>query len=312
MRSFSSPGARPSRDSHAPLTSRSERGVISSTPPMSNTTASIVMTVMLTYPLGARQRVNDVLIHRDVNRYSKPPCLNPSAAWRQADVSRVSRHFPLGRRCGNSGRPAGRPALRPSTGKPCASGKFRARGERGIYLMRGIYPLTGRTRLGQPRSRPDVSPGAAGPPLRDRPPCRRLRVRARRARLRAAHRAARAPLPHPEPPVGHRLRRLDAGPHPPRGHPAGAGRSSSTPTARWKPVAPTADRCCATMPRRRAGQPDTEIPAGLPDHSPSSSRTGAPYLASLASPTPLIPASSAREEGEATAIARSVASWNTT
>jgi len=35
------------------------------------------------------------------------------------------------------------PALRPVTGKPCASGKFRARGERGTYPMRGIYLLTG-------------------------------------------------------------------------------------------------------------------------------------------------------------------------
>jgi hypothetical protein len=45
---------------------------------------------------------------------------------------------------------------------------------------------------------------------------------------------------------------------------------------------------------------------------PSSSRIDSPYLASFDSPTPLIAASSASEEGAATAIDRSVASWNTT
>jgi hypothetical protein len=44
----------------------------------------------------------------------------------------------------------------------------------------------------------------------------------------------------------------------------------------------------------------------------SSSRIDSPYLPSFDSPTPLIPASSASEDGAATAIARSVASWKTT
>ena len=59
-----------------------------------------------------------------------------------------------------------------------------------------------RARLRRPR--PAVSRGAAGPPLRHRPPRHRLRVRPRRPGLRAAHRAARAPLQHPVAPPGHR------------------------------------------------------------------------------------------------------------
>jgi hypothetical protein len=38
----------------------------------------------------------------------------------------------------------------------------------------------------------------------------------------------------------------------------------------------------------------------------------APYLASFDSPTPLTPASADSVDGAVTAIARSVASWNTT
>jgi hypothetical protein len=45
---------------------------------------------------------------------------------------------------------------------------------------------------------------------------------------------------------------------------------------------------------------------------PSTSRMPSPYLASFDSPTPLIPASSPSEDGAASAIARSVASWKTT
>ncbi len=50
-------------------------------------------------------------------------------------------------------------------------------------------------------------------------------------------------------------------------------------------------------------------PAG---NDASSSRIDSPYLLSLDSPTPLIPASSPSVDGAATAIARSVASWKTT
>src|ERR1700733_11169506 len=52
MRRLSSPGPRPSRDSHIPVTPRS--GVSSSTPPMSNTTAWMVMTSMMPVAPGAR------------------------------------------------------------------------------------------------------------------------------------------------------------------------------------------------------------------------------------------------------------------
>jgi hypothetical protein len=45
---------------------------------------------------------------------------------------------------------------------------------------------------------------------------------------------------------------------------------------------------------------------------PRTSRMPSPYLASLDSPTPLIPASSSSEDGAAAAIARRVASWKTT
>ena len=46
--------------------------------------------------------------------------------------------------------------------------------------------------------------------------------------------------------------------------------------------------------------------------APSVSRICCPYLASLFSPTPLMPLSSARVDGDSAAICRSVASWKIT
>jgi DNA-binding transcriptional ArsR family regulator len=76
--------------------------------------------------------------------------------------------------------------------------------------------------------------------------------------------------------------------------------------------AAAAEPAAAQPPGERDSRSALAAKADRAGHDASSSRIDSPYLLSFDSPTPLIPASSARDDGAATAIARSVASWKTT